>query len=211
MVTITPWAPPPSDCLMSYPEHSLSGSLTHLLRYGQCILQLQPTWLSSRVYQIWSLSKNRTRIAPNCIHVNTNVWLYKLEFSKTSGETTRWELYVAAVWCFEKILEAAPYRTAAVWPFTFHLASLNKMFKICWTHLVRYELIRDILQQTSIHGHTSIHWSVRTHINQLSETTGCRLEDLIREMTSRNGFETDKRIRAVSMLWWRWWWWWWWW
>ena len=34
----------PSDGLVSYPEHSLVGSLTPLHRCIQCILQLQSTW-----------------------------------------------------------------------------------------------------------------------------------------------------------------------
>ena len=33
----------PSDCLVSYPGHSLGGGLTPLQRSSRCILQSQPT------------------------------------------------------------------------------------------------------------------------------------------------------------------------
>ena len=33
----------PSDCLVSYPRHSLGGDLPRQQRNSRCILQLQPT------------------------------------------------------------------------------------------------------------------------------------------------------------------------
>ena len=40
-----------------------------------------------------------------------------------SGEKARWELLKNAACCFEQILEAASYKTAAVWPLTFYLTN----------------------------------------------------------------------------------------
>ena len=54
-------------------------------------------------------------------HVCTTVCLHHLNTHKMSGEKVTWELLKNAVCCFKQILEAAPYKTAAVQPLTFHL------------------------------------------------------------------------------------------
>ena len=41
------------------------------------------------------------------------------------GEKARRELYKDAACCFEQILEAELYKTAAVWPLTSHLTNHN--------------------------------------------------------------------------------------
>ena len=41
------------------------------------------------------------------------VKLYHQDFNKVIREKARWELYKVAVCCFEQILDAIPYKTAA--------------------------------------------------------------------------------------------------
>ena len=54
----------------------------------------------------------------------------------STGEKARWELQKDAARCFKQILEAASYKTTAVWPLTSHLTNnQNKMSKICWALL----------------------------------------------------------------------------
>ena len=50
-----------------------------------------------------------------------------------------------------------------------------------------------------IYEYTSVGWPAKTCIHQLCEDTGCRLEDLPRSMTGRNGWRNKvKRICSVS-------------
>ena len=50
-----------------------------------------------------------------------------MNFDKMLEEKSRWELHKDAAHCFEQILEAAPYKTAAVQPLTSYLTNhLNK-------------------------------------------------------------------------------------
>ena len=66
-----------------------------------------------------------------------------LGFNKRSEEKARWGLYKDAVYCFEQILEAAPYKIVSVWLLTFHLIShpsqrsktwLGTPGEVRWTH-----------------------------------------------------------------------------
>ena len=63
----------------------------------------------------------KTGILLICSHVNTIAWLHHLDFDDTPQEKARCELRKDAAWCFEQILEAAPYKIAAVRPLTSHL------------------------------------------------------------------------------------------
>ena len=58
-----------------------------------------------------------------------NSWLYYLDFKETSGEELYRGLFKDAGCCFEQILEAAPYKTAATQLLTSHLAKLFKKDK----------------------------------------------------------------------------------
>ena len=60
-------------------------------------------------------------ILPSCSHVSTTVWLHYLDSEETSGESARED----AAFCLKEILEAAPYKTAAVRPRTFQLTNLE--------------------------------------------------------------------------------------
>ena len=63
---------------------------------------------------------------------------------------------------FGQILEAAPHKTAVVWPLSFHFTNYqSKTNKICWT-----------LLKISLHGHTSVGKPSKTYIHQLSVDTG---------------------------------------
>ena len=46
-----------------------------------------------------------------------------LELEQNIWKKARWKLHKDAACCFEQILEAAPYKTAAVQPFTSHLTN----------------------------------------------------------------------------------------
>ena len=55
-----------------------------------------------------------------------------LDFNKMSGEKARLEQHKDAAYCFEQILEATPYKTAAVWPLPSYLINHpSKMKKAC--------------------------------------------------------------------------------
>ena len=55
-----------------------------------------------------------------------------LTLTKRLEKKTRWKLYKSAQCCFEFILEAATYKTAAVWLLTAHFTSLpSKTSKTC--------------------------------------------------------------------------------
>ena len=49
---------------------------------------------------------------PSCVH--TTIWIQHMDTNKTERERARWELHKNAIFCFEQILEEAPYKTAAV-------------------------------------------------------------------------------------------------
>ena len=69
---------------------------------------------------------------PSCSHVSTILWLPHMDFNKALRQKVRWELHKDVVCCFEQILEAAPHKTAAVWPFASHLSNNpNKTNKTC--------------------------------------------------------------------------------
>ena len=77
-------------------------------------------------------------ILPNCSSVSTTVWLHHLNLQKTLREKSRWELNKDAVYCFEQIQEASPYKTAAIRPLVSNLTyDPNKTRKICKTSSAR--------------------------------------------------------------------------
>ena len=53
--------------------------------------------------------------------VSNTVWLHHLYSNERLREEARWKLHKDAVCCFERILEATPYKTVVVRPFTSHL------------------------------------------------------------------------------------------
>ena len=63
-------------------------------------------------------------------------WLHHVDFNEMPGEKTKCELYKNDICCFKQILEAAPHKTAAVRPLTYHwLNHPNKMSKTVWVLL----------------------------------------------------------------------------
>ena len=71
-------------------------------------------------------------ILPNCNQVSTIVWLHYQDFNIAIWEQARWELHKDATCCFEQIVEAALYKTAAVQlcssHFTNHPSKMNKTY-----------------------------------------------------------------------------------
>ena len=65
----------------------------------------------------------------------------------------------------------------------------------------RDELISDILLWTPSHGRAKVGRIARTDIQQLSEDTGCSLEDLPGTMDDREGWrERVREIRAGGAI-----------
>ena len=92
-----------------------------------------------------------------------------------------------------------------------HLPPIMKTIKVrrtkqagnCWRS--RDELISNVLLWTPSHGRAKAGWPARTYIQQLSEDTGCRPEDLPEAMN--DGEEWRERVRDIcagSTT--RWWW-----
>ena len=57
------------------------------------------------------------------IFCDSQCWLHHVGFSQMIGEKARWELHKNAAYSFEKFLEAAPHKTAAVRPLISHLTN----------------------------------------------------------------------------------------
>ena len=51
------------------------------------------------------------------------VWIHHMDTNEKYGEKARWELHKNATFCFEQIQLGTPHKTAAVTPFTSHLAN----------------------------------------------------------------------------------------
>ena len=77
--------------------------------------------------------------------------------------------------CLEQILEAASYKTTAVWPFTPHLENYpRKVSQTCWRS--KDEFISNVLLWISTYRHASVGWPTKTHrslqtLGDLSITT----------------------------------------
>ena len=67
--------------------------------------------------------------------VSTIVSVYHLDFNEMLGEKAKWELHKDDVYCFEQILEAALHKTAALWPFTSHIANHPSKMSKTWLTL----------------------------------------------------------------------------
>ena len=91
--------------------------------------QLLSTWRRFIIIMAWHLYLLKTDyfevtgIIPIWRCVSTTIWLYHMDFTETPAGKAWWELHNDAAYCFEQILESAPYRTATVGPFTSHLTN----------------------------------------------------------------------------------------
>ena len=151
--------------------------------------------------EIRSLGWNKTEILPSCGRISIAVRLHHLDSNKTIREKTGWDVYKDAARCIKQILEATPYKTAAVWPSTSHLTNhpreKNSTSGHCWRS--KDELISDVLLWTPTHGYPSVGRPAKTYIHQLCEDTDCHLEDLPHAMADRDGWrERVNGIRANS-------------
>ena len=109
----------------------------------------------------------------------------------------------SAQYQFEQVLEATPYKAAAVPP-------IMKTIKVrrtrhaghCWSS--RDKLISDVLLWNSSHGRAKAGRPARTYIQQLCEDTGCSPAYLPEAMNDRE--EWRERIRDIhaggSTRWW---------
>ena len=68
-----------------------------------------------------SISYRSYGLFPNCCCVSITEWMQRMNADWTHREKDWWELQKNAMWYFEQILEAMPYKKAAVWPLTFDL------------------------------------------------------------------------------------------
>ena len=59
--------------------------------------------------EVWSLCFNKRGIPPSLSCVSTTLWLHHFDSDESPVEKAWWELYEDAIYCFEQILEAAPY------------------------------------------------------------------------------------------------------
>ena len=90
---------------------------------------------------------------------------------------------------FERILEATPYKTAAVEPLTSNHTrhpSKKKNLKKKKKGMLekKRQTYKRVLLWTLIHGHTSVQLLAKIHIHQLGVDTGCCLEDLPKAMSN---------------------------
>ena len=112
-----------------------------------------------------------------------------------------WEKANDVMCCFEQILEAAPYKTAAVQLLISYLANHPWNAEYCCRS--KDKLISNILLWTPTYGHTSINWPAKTYIHRFCVDTGYHLENLPKAMANRDRWcEKVKGIPTVGMLWW---------
>ena len=111
-------------------------------------------------------------------------------------EKTWWELYKHFACCFEKIPEAAPYKTAVS-------PSISKSINEWWEKDTGYylrskeELISNILLWTPTYGHMSVGQPTKTYIHQFCTDTWCHLEDLPDVMADRDRWQKKKFKESV--------------
>ena len=105
--------------------------------------------------------------------------------------------------CFEQILEAALYKTAAVRPLISHLAKQRKKGEqdmLGTAGKSKDQFISDVLQWTHKHGHTSFGRSAKTCIHQLCVDSGYGLRNLPSAVTSRDEWRVEvKGIKGLSV------------
>ena len=104
-------------------------------------------------------------ILPSYNCVNTTVSLYHLDFNEILEEKARGQLHKDVGCCFKQILEATPYKSTAVQPFTSHLTNHSRHAGHCWRS--KDEFISNVFLWTPTHGHTSIGQPVKSYIHQL--------------------------------------------
>ena len=133
------------------------------------------------------------KILHSCSHISTIVWLHRLSFDEMPGEKARWKLHKDTACCFEQILEVTYYKTATEWLLTFDLKVHCKGGKD-----ITHEQCSFI---SPTHGYICIGWSVKTYIHQLYMDTGCHLEDLLKEISNKDGWWLRvKGTHVVSMF-----------
>ena len=71
----------------------------------------------------------------------------------------------------------------------------SKMSKTCW---VKNKLINDILLWTTIHGHSSLDQPTKIYISHLCIDTRCCVEDLLKTVTDRDGWQ--ERVKQICVL-----------
>ena len=133
--------------------------------------------------------------------------MHHLDSNEMPGEKARWELCKDAVlnnsWKQHSTKQQLYRHLPPIWE-TIHIR-WAKHSGHCWRS--KGNLTSNILQSTSVQGHTSDDWPAKIYIHQLCADTGyCR--ELPRVMTNRDGgWDRVKGICVVNMPWWWWWWW----
>ena len=113
-------------------------------------------WCAIKANQMIFLIK-QNRIFLSYGSVNTTVWMHHIDANKIYEEKARWELHKNTIGCFEQILEATPYKAAAVWLLTSHPTTQVRWVRHAeYCSRSKYKLRSDILLWTPTHGHTSL-------------------------------------------------------
>ena len=108
-----------------------------------------------------------------------------------TGARTRWELHKNAICSFEQILEATPYKIAALRPLTSYPTNHpSKISKTCWTSQDQHSPMDSYIW-------THQCWLI---CKNLHTSDLCRHWMLSWGLTKR-----VKGIHAVSIPWWLWW------
>ena len=119
-------------------------------------------WQVNDHMEIWSLIESEFFKA-----VGVLVLLYGCTIKK------RLEKKLDAVCCFERILEAAPYKKEVVRRLTSYLTihlRRKRDARYCWRS--KDELISNVLPWTPIYGHTNFVRSTKIYIHQVCADTG---------------------------------------
>ena len=86
--------------------------------------QVAKTWTAidrlSDISKSYRTDKIKHVFFPSSGRVNIAIWMHHMDANKTYGEKALCQLHKKAVSYIEQVLEATPYKTAAVRPLTIH-------------------------------------------------------------------------------------------
>ena len=102
-------------------------------KISTAIDRLLPIWKSDPSDKIkWGFFKNMVVLV---LLYGYTTWTLMRDLEKKSYLVTIYECY-----CFEQILEAAPYKTATVWLLTIQISQTYFHNKTCWILLVKWRI-----------------------------------------------------------------------
>ena len=136
-------------------------------------------------------------ILSSCRCVNTITWQHHLDSSKAKSKQHK-----DITCCYKQILESVPYKATTVWPLASYLPDHSRWIN----YTVYYWCSQNKLMSKVLHNANQCWPATKTYIHQFCVDIGCHLEDILRTMSHRDGWqERVKGIYGISKNWWWYW------